>query len=235
MHELIAHPNNYQKANRKAKDIRYLIIHYTGNLGDTAAGNANFFFTPVSPVRSAHYFVDEAEIWRSVQDKDIAWQVSANRYYCDAHNNNAIGIEICMLDHAKGVRKKSIEHAAKLAKILMEKYEIPVSRVVRHYDVTHKCCPAPMVQDAALWQMFLGLLTKGEIDMTHDEVVQIIGEIKPVYKKPEDVPDWGRDTVEKLIKKKLLGDNGSDLNLSEDSLRVLVINDRAKLYRWKVF
>ena len=37
--------------------------------------------------------------------------------------------------------KKALDNAVKLAKILMRKYNIPVERVIRHYDVTGKMCP----------------------------------------------------------------------------------------------
>lgn len=58
-----------------------------------------------------------------------------------------------------------------------------------------------------------------------------------VYKKIEDVPSWGKATVEKLIKKGYLNGNSSKdedaLNLEENMLRGLVINDRAGLYDLK--
>lgn len=58
-----------------------------------------------------------------------------------------------------------------------------------------------------------------------------------VYKKIEDIPSWGKATVEKLIKKGYLNGNSSKdedaLNLEENMLRGLVINDRAGLYDLK--
>jgi N-acetylmuramoyl-L-alanine amidase CwlA len=35
----------------------------------------------------------------------------------------------------------SLNNAVKLAKIIMNKYNIPLDRVVRHYDITGKLCP----------------------------------------------------------------------------------------------
>lgn len=59
-------------------------------------------------------------------------------------------------------------------------------------------------------------------------------EEKVVYKTPNDIPSWGKATVEKLIAKGFLqGENGGALNLDECALRVLVINDRAGLYDLK--
>ena len=83
----------------------------------------------------------------------------------------------------------------------MKKYDIPLANVVRHYDVTHKNCPAPFVEDAAAWQSFkAGLiqLTK-EKNMTEKQVKQLIAQAKTVYDTAESVPEWGRGTVDKLL------------------------------------
>lgn len=71
-------------------------------------------------------------------------------------------------------------------------------------------------------------------DMTAQEVKKIVSDelsaYEPVYANLENVPNWGKSTVEKLIKKGWLNGDGSGLNIRESTLRVLVINDRAGLY-----
>ena len=52
---------------RTASGIRYIVIHYTGNDGDTAMNNAKYYAGNVVKT-SAHYFVDEKEIVQSVDD-----------------------------------------------------------------------------------------------------------------------------------------------------------------------
>ena len=51
-----------------------------------------------------------------------------------------------------------------------------------------------------------------------------------VYNKIEEVPDWGKATVNKLTGKGLLKGNEKGLDLSYTLLRLLVINDRAGIY-----
>lgn len=132
----------------------YLVIHFTSNKGDTAKNNVDYFAREIVKA-SAHYFVDETEIWQSVTDDTVAWHCGGSHYYHnECRNKNSIGIEICMNDKQGKVREKAIEHAAELARMLMDKYNIPIDRVVRHYDVTHKLCPAPMVEDPARWKEF---------------------------------------------------------------------------------
>ena len=51
------------------------------------------------------------------------------------------------------------------------------------------------------------------------------------YHYTADMPDWGRATVQKLLDKGYLtGKAPDDLDLSEDMIRLLVVNDRAGLY-----
>lgn len=47
-----------------------------------------------------------------------------------------------------------------------------------------------------------------------------------VYNKLEDVPAWAVDTVTKFVEGGILRGDGSNLNISEDMLRILVMVDR---------
>ena len=52
-----------------------------------------------------------------------------------------------------------------------------------------------------------------------------------IYKTLNDIPDWGKSTVEKLANKNVLkGDENGNLNITNDLLRTLVIHDRLGLY-----
>lgn len=56
--------------------IKYIVIHYTANNGDTALANTNYFKSYRGA--SAHYFVDENNIYQSIEDKNIAWHCGGN-------------------------------------------------------------------------------------------------------------------------------------------------------------
>lgn len=202
----------------RSPKVKYLVIHYTSNNGDTAKNNADYF-SREDVGASAHYFCDEREIWQSVKDTDTAWHCGAKTYkHPECRNSNSIGIEICMNDKNGNVRQGSIDTAAELARYLMKRYGILLANVVMHNQVTGKNCPAPMVSDPALWDAFKKSLIKEEDD-----------EVR--YKYYDDMPDWAQPTVKKLMDKGYIkGEGGGVLNLSEDTLKVLVINDRAGLY-----
>ena len=55
--EKLANSGNYG-GSRNASQIRYLVYHYTGNDGDSAANNAAYFQQNIVKA-SAHYFVDD--------------------------------------------------------------------------------------------------------------------------------------------------------------------------------
>lgn len=211
-----SHAGNY--AAGRSGPVEYIVIHYTSNQGDTAKNNADYFARE-DVGASANYFVDESEIWQSVADTDTAWHCGAKTYrHPECRNANSVGVEICMNDKRGNVRQGSIETAAELVRYLMQRYSVPVDRVIRHYDVTGKYCPGPMVDDPALWAAFKQSLTQ-----TEDDSVR--------YKYYDDMPDWAKPTVSKLVKKGYLkGEGGGVLNLTEDTLKVLVVNDRAGCY-----
>ena len=156
INKLIAHSSNFTKG-RKQK-IQFLVIHYTANNADLAKSNCNYFKSP-NRNSSAHYFVDEKEVWQSVEDNDIAWHcgTSGKYYHSKCRNDNAIGIELCSEKDSKGnyyFTNETINNAVGLVKMLMEKYNIPIENIVRHYDVTHKNCPAPFINNITTWDNF---------------------------------------------------------------------------------
>ena len=163
---------NYNAMNNKKNE--YIVIHYVGAVS-TAENNAKYF-EKEDRGASANYFVDENDIYRVVKDCDKAWHVGgAKQYYNDCRNSNSIGVEMCcymngdILDIKEEVVNKTIE----LTKELMAKYNIPVERVVRHYDVTHKNCPAPFVKNEARWNDFKERLnTNSEVTPQPQENVQ---------------------------------------------------------------
>ncbi len=153
--------------------IKYIVVHYTGNNGDTALGNTNYFKQYRGS--SAHYFVDENNVYQSIEDKNIAWHCGANTYYhSKCRNSNSIGVEMCSVKDSKGnfyFKEKTINNAIELIKMLMGKYSVPVENVVRHYDVTHKNCPAPFVKDVKAWENFKNNLIDVKKKKRDDDVV----------------------------------------------------------------
>lgn len=172
----IAHKSNY---GGKRANIKYIVLHYTANDGDTDEGNGNYFANNIVKA-SAHYFVDDDSVTQAVPDNYIAYHCGATKYkHKTCRNANSIGIELC--DDVKNGKiypsAKTIENALWLTNTLMKKYNIPQSNVIRHYDVTGKLCPAYWcgnTEKNALWKTAfwnrLGITTNVTAEKTEKKI-----------------------------------------------------------------
>lgn len=147
----LAHRSNY--GGKRTAKIEWIVMHYTANDGDSDESNGRYFQRPLNPVASAHYFVDDDSITRSVPDDYVAYHCGAYRYkHPSCRNANSIGIEMCdaKRDGKVMATEKTIRNAAELVYSLCKQYGIPYDHIIRHYDVTGKKCPAYWVGNDGL-------------------------------------------------------------------------------------
>lgn len=212
--------HNYTAANRKS--ISYIVIHYTANNGDTAAGNANYFRTSYRGA-SAHYFVDETGVVQVVRDRDIAWHCGDTQKYIRAggagfkgkcRNANSIGVEMCsdVINGVFVITEDTQRNAAELVRMLTEKYQVPLARVIRHFDVTGKICPKPFVDDPERWYLFRERL-KGEEEMKR-------------YNSVSELPKALQKEAQELVDSGALAGGSAGLDVTEDMIRVMIVNKR---------
>lgn len=219
-------PSNYRAG--RTQPVRYIVMHYTANNGDTARNNCDYYHRVGGLQASAHYFCDEHGAMQSVREGDTAWHCGAEagqRYWHpECRNGNSIGIEMCSRKRADGsyyIKPETVANAAALAREIMQRYGIDTEHVVRHYDVTGKRCPMPWVDDPTQWTAFLAMLTPKSTTTVEedDDMVR--------YNKVEDVPDWAQDTVRALMDAGALkGDEHGCIDLSRDMVRGMVIGKR---------
>ena len=151
---------------RGYKEIKYIVIHYTGNKGDTAKGNASYFSRygdGNTRNAGAHFFVDQTgDVWQTIEIKYTAWSVGgfvtnkdgAASYYQRCTNSNSVSIEMC--DCAtKDPSDAMIKSIRDILKYIRE-YCPNAKTTIRHFDVSGKCCPARMAgKDNERWAKFL--------------------------------------------------------------------------------
>lgn len=190
-----ADSHNYVKGRKS--EIKYIAIHYTANNGDTAKNNVDYFSREVPPHTSAHYFVDENEIWQSVKDEDTAQAVGTSSPKIPCYNNNSISIEMCnsLNSVPEAVKKNTIWLTAKL----MKEYNVDIDHVVRHYDVSGKYCPRPWVYDESLWTEFKNELQEYMEDnnMTQEKFNEMMNNYLKELNTRE-ASDWGEEWQEAL-------------------------------------
>lgn len=225
--QCLANKANYG-GTRTANQIKYIVIHYTANDGDTDEGNANYFKNNVVKA-SAHYFVDDDSATLSVPELSIAWAVGGSKWsdcaktgggtmYGKITNTNSISIEMCdtLNDGTYQASEKTLANTAELTKMLMAKYHIDIDHVYRHFDVTGKRCPSYLM-DKFEWASFKYRLEGGDTVATYNTLA--------------DVPSWAKETIKKLISHgSLQGGSDGKLGLDDNMLRILVINDREGCY-----
>ena len=142
-----------------SRDVKYVVIHYTGNSSDTAKANANYF-SGGSRSASAHYFVDANSCYQSVALNNVAWAVGGTSVYkhADCRNKNSISIEMCCSGNYT-VSEQTISNTAYLCAELCKYIGITADTVdifvLRHYDVWDKQCPAQWAtENSAGWTTF---------------------------------------------------------------------------------
>ncbi len=215
-------PSNYRAG--RTQPVRYIVMHYTANNGDTARNNCDYYHRVGGLQASAHYFVDEHGAMQSVREGDTAWHCGARAYWHpECRNANSIGIEMCSRKRADGsyyILPETVVNAAALAREIMQRYGIDTDHVLRHYDVTGKRCPMPWVNDPAQWTAFLAMLTPEHPNEEEEENM-----VK--YKTIDDVPEWYRSEVQELMDAGALKGTGNGaIDISEDVVRGAIIGMR---------
>jgi len=173
----------FHKGSRKGNKIEWIVCHYPVAPGCSANWCFNYY-QKTSKKKSAHYAVCNALTVEMVPCKYAAWHCSTDKKktYCKANNLNSIGIDlmenkVCketmsVNDNDWYIEEKTLHNAAVLIAALMKKYNIDIEHVVRHYDVTHKLCPRPLVGDDV--NVFYGITGNERWKQFKQEIISII-------------------------------------------------------------
>ena len=155
---------------RPESDIKYIVVHYTAGSMDVA-GHADWYKKGANGNHGcmAQYYTRDEEVgllapvtravWHAGGDSRGAGKrvVESIQNLTDL-NDVSVGIEMCsiMKNGNYYMSEKTIETTAKLVRALMEKYNVPIENVVRHYDNAYKNCPLMMVDKEYRNQLFEG-------------------------------------------------------------------------------
>jgi N-acetylmuramoyl-L-alanine amidase len=163
------HVNQYTRPGKKLNGVRKLIVHWTANFGGTAANHFNYF-DKTAPVAkryaSAHIFIDKTEALCIVPLDEVAYaagdvqqRINGVPYrgvpeLLPSANYLSISVELCV-EKDGTFAKETLDRAVDVFAELCKTYKLnPNEDIVRHYDVTHKNCPAPWVADIGEFNEF---------------------------------------------------------------------------------
>lgn len=210
---------------RNGQSIEYIVMHYVGAVS-SAKNNAEYLHRDKNLGWSAHFFTDEIDTYQSVPLDESAGHCGVDYsggkapLWGKCRNKNSIGIEMCCKKDSAGnwfIEPATVDRTVDLVRWLMKQFNIPVSRVVRHYDVCWKRCPEPWVRDPLQWEDF-----KKRIAEPEPEEGENMKEV--IYHNISEMPDWYADPLREQIDRGVsIGRTPTDLDLSESMVRVLVI------------
>ena len=143
--------NEYSRPGIELSEVNGVVIHYTGNPGTTAMQNRNYFeglAEKKDTKASSHFIVGlSGEIIQCVPLNEIA-------YASNQRNEDTISIECCINNDAGKFTDKTYEALVHLTAWLVGEYDLKISDIIRHYDVTGKACPKYFVEHESAWEDF---------------------------------------------------------------------------------
>ncbi len=128
---------NYSIKTRRTKDIKYIIIHYTGMQSERAC--IKRLINKKSEV-STHFLINRMGNTTSMVDvTNIAWHAGRSKWKNFVNlNHQSIGIELVNKGHQFGYEnfsKKQISKLTLLCKHLIKKYKIKKTNILGHSDI----------------------------------------------------------------------------------------------------
>ena len=128
---------NYSTEIRVKKNIKFIVIHYTGMQSERAC--IKRLSSKKSQV-STHYLINrEGKITRMVDEKNAAWHAGKSKWKNFINlNDQSIGIELVNKGHQYGYEnfsKKQISKLILLCRFLIKKYKIKKTNILGHSDI----------------------------------------------------------------------------------------------------
>ena len=241
------HQIKYNRSNRGGTPIKYIVVHDTGNPSRGANATAHYnYFNGGDRSSSADFFVDDTQVL-CVNDyyKFYTWHCGDGHGKYGITNRNSVGIEFCI--NVDSDRNKTLERTAQLVRELMQELNIPIDRVVRHYDASRKNCPQSMSGNGwAQWYKFKEKLKGEDLTMAQyeelkNEISQLTETVKVLATELHDLkhpmiynyidnnmPEWAREAVSWAVENGILNGDGKGLNLDDKDLRYITMMYRMR-------
>jgi len=161
--KLLTHPVSRPSLRNPVKyrisEVKAIVIHWTANTAPTATAinNRNYFNLGSRPA-SAHYIVDdhsvvqclpETEVGYHCGDKPLGQYKPAGKALIKGTkwtpNYFTLGVEMCVNEGSEW--ETILLETVSLTAVLILKYKLEISSLFRHFDITGKLCPRPLLDD----------------------------------------------------------------------------------------
>ena len=226
-----------------------IVVHETATPGATAEREYQYF-NSADRGASAHAFVDWEDVIQTIPYDEVAWHAGPTA------NSRYIGIELCRPSgHDPEKFGRVWNNAVSLFADLFREHgfgEVTVDNLLSHAEVSSRWRESDHTdpvgyfaeygktvndfRDAVQNELNGGAQVAAINDLVTrmDELEQRINRLENpmIYNYiDQNMPEWARETVQKLVDKGYLkGNDQGELGLTDEMLKLFVINDRAGLY-----
>lgn len=136
--KLLTNTSNFSS---KKINVNYVVIHWTANESNGADNDAHYrYFNGGYRGANAHIFVDEDGILQILPLNGYGWHAGKK-----SMNLQSVGIEVCV--NKDGDFNKAYKNSVYATAKVLKEFNLPISRLIRHFDVTGKHCPSYFVDD----------------------------------------------------------------------------------------
>ena len=211
------------------EDTDMIVIHHTGGTDiDASAEQIDGWHKNQDWVGIGYHFVIRKD--GTIERGRPEWAVGSHAY---GENWHTLGIHLSGAMDKVQPTDAQIESCAHLVAYLCDEYEIPIDRehIVGHREVNDDTsCPGEnlfakmdlIVSKAAWYAKQNGEAKEKEWKEDMEEIKKEITR----YNTIEELPEYAKPTIQKLVGEKLLSGDGKSLDLSADMIRVFVVLDR---------
>lgn len=144
--------NEFSRPGTKLSKVNSIFVHYTANPGTSAAQNRSYFANlALTQERSAsaHLIIGyDGEIIQCIPFDEQAYAVMTR-------NEDSISVECCFVSEDGSFTQETYDTLIHTLAWLIDKYDLSVEDILRHYDCGGKKCPVYYVENEGAWEQLL--------------------------------------------------------------------------------
>jgi N-acetylmuramoyl-L-alanine amidase CwlA len=210
-----------------------IVLHSTANEGGTDEMHY-VYFNSKNRGASAHDFIDWDSITQLIPHDERAGHAgyTANRRY--------LGFELCEPKGYNPIQFQEVWKRAtwRFADVFINElkiYKVTKENLPSHKEISDKYPTQTDHQDPVAYFKKYGKTVddfRSDVQKEIDNMINKEEDDMTYFKTINDVPDWAKSTIQKLINKgSLKGDSSGIINVSEDFVRTFVVLDREGLIK----
>lgn len=144
--------NEFSRPGTELEMVNSIFVHYTANPGTSAAQNRSYFSNLAlthETSASAHLIIGyDGEVVQCIPFDEQAYAVMTR-------NADSISIECCYVSDDGSFTQETYDTLVHTLAWLIDKYDLTVNDILRHYDCGGKQCPVYYVEHEEAWNQLL--------------------------------------------------------------------------------